>query len=135
MVKHWSKRQAVIALSSGEAELYGICRGAAEAMGMSSTMGDYGRQANICLATDSNAAIGICKRQGLGKLRHVAVQDLWIQQVVSNGRVVLGKIAGEINPADVLTKPTAHSAMAKHLARLSFYFDDGRSNVAPKLAS
>ena len=54
--------------------------------------------------TDSSAAIGICNRQGLGKLRHLDTHTLWIQQAVRLGRVDLRKVAGEVNPADLFTK-------------------------------
>ena len=56
-----------------------MCRRATEAMGLQSLMADFGKSANIHLCGDSTAAIGICQRRGLGKLRHVAVYDLWIQ--------------------------------------------------------
>ena len=133
LIRHWSKRQSVIVLSSAEAELYGICKGAAEAMGLISTMGDFGNAGVIWLGTDSSAAIGVCHRQGLGKLRHLAVQDLWIQQAVMDGKVKLDKVPGVENPADVLTKPTTHKAMEWHLSTLGVVFEQGRAESAPKL--
>lgn len=40
-VKHWSKTQSTISLSSGEAELHGITQGSAQALGVTSH-GIYG---------------------------------------------------------------------------------------------
>ena len=47
--------------------------------------------------TDSSAAIGICQRQGLGKVGHLDIQTLWIQQAVRADRVYLKKVHGESN--------------------------------------
>ena len=41
-VRHWSTTQSTISLSSGEAELNGLCKGAAQAIGIRSTAADLG---------------------------------------------------------------------------------------------
>ena len=73
-------------------------------LGFQSLMKDLGQEMPIRVWTDSSAAIGICTRQGLGKLRHIDTHLLWIQQAVRSGRVDLRKILGEKNPADLFTK-------------------------------
>ena len=78
-IKHWSTTQTTIALSSGEAELGGICRGASNALGLQSLARDLGILLDVEILTDATAAIGICRRRGLGKIRHLHVADLWIQ--------------------------------------------------------
>ena len=52
---------------------------------------DLGVDLPIRLWTDFSAAIGICSRQGLGKLRHLDTHTLWIQQAVRIGRADLRK--------------------------------------------
>ena len=42
IVKHWSSTQATIALSSGEAEYYGMVKGASVALGIRSMLADLG---------------------------------------------------------------------------------------------
>ena len=84
--------------------------------------------------TDSSAAIGICSRQGLGKLRHLDTHTLWVQQAVRNRRIDLRKIAGESNPADLLTKHSLSREKLHSLVRLyDCEFRDGRAESAPKL--
>ena len=51
----------------------------------------------------ATAAIGICKRQGLGRVRHLATADLWLQQRVKARELLLSKVPGKDNPADVFT--------------------------------
>ena len=68
---------------------------------------------------DSSAAIGICNRQGLGKLRHLDTHTLWIQHAVWSKRVDLRTVAGEVTPADLFTKhPLARKRLMGGLAKL-----------------
>ena len=53
---------------------------------------------------DSSAAIGVASRKGSGKLRHVRVGDLWIEELVEEEEVMLRKIQGSQNIADAFTK-------------------------------
>ena len=133
-VKHWSSTQPGIALSSGEAEYNGVVRGAGQGLGFQALLRDLGLEIPLRVWTDSSAAIGICGRQGLGKLRHLDTHTLWVQQAVRTGRFQLRKVPGEQNPADLLTK---HSQTAERLAKLVALFNcefrGGRASSAPKL--
>ena len=51
--------------------------------------------------SDATAAIGIARRKGLGKLRHLKVEDLWIQQKVRDKTMEIVKVLGTDNPADI----------------------------------
>ena len=104
-VKSWSRTQKVRALSSGEAECFAVVSGVAEGLGMVPLAGDLGWGARVILWTDSNAGRAICGRKGLGNLRHLETKWLWVQDVVRSGRIKVRKVAGESNPADILTKP------------------------------
>ena len=94
-IKHWPSTQASVALSSGEAEFAGVVRGAGQGLGYKALVQYLGVEARLRVWTDSSAAIGICNRQGLGKLRHLDTHTLWIQQAVRTGRVDLRKVLGE----------------------------------------
>ena len=64
--KHWSSTMPSVALSSGEAEFYGVVRGAGQGLGYQSLIADLGLSLPLRMWTDSSAAIGICSRQGPG---------------------------------------------------------------------
>ena len=82
--------------------------------------------------TDSSAAIAICQRQGLGKVGHLDTQTLWIQQAIRAGKVDLRKVAGESNPADLLTKHSLTQAPMEMLAQLHrCRYTEGRAESAP----
>ena len=132
-IKHWSTTQPTIALSSGEAELGGICRGASIALGLQSVAHDLGIDLVVEVLTDATAAIGICRRRGLGKIRHLHVADLWVQDRVKRGDFILTKVAGSDNPADILTKHVPRDLMAKHMKFMGISPEDGRAASAPTL--
>ena len=84
--------------------------------------------------TDSSAAIGICTRQGLGRLRHIDTQALWIQQKVCERNIEHIKAKGALNPAD----PFTHYLIAKDrverlVKRFSCEYRPGRADSAPLL--
>ena len=107
-LKSWSRMQSYVALSSAEAELYALVGTAVEALGVQALMNDMGWEPRVRIWIDSAAAKSIASRTGLGKVRHVEVKYLWIQEAVKVGRVVVAKIPGSANPADVLTKPMSY---------------------------
>jgi hypothetical protein len=133
-IKHWSSTQTSISLSSGEAEFNGVVKGSGMALGYQSLLRDLGVDLPVRVWTDSSAAIGICSRQGLGKLRHLDTHTLWVQQAVRQKRIDLRKIAGERNPADIFTK---HSLTREKLGSLislfSCHYSSGRAETAPLL--
>ena len=105
VVKSWSSMQSTIAQSSGEAEYYAMVRAAAEALNIQSIMRDMGWEAGIRLWVDSSAAKSMASRIGLGKVRHMEVKFLWLQEAVKKRGLEVRKIPGDVNPADILTKP------------------------------
>ena len=131
LIKHWSKTQSTISLSSGEAELHGIAYGAAQALGMQSLLKDLGWTIQIRVHSDATAAIGICRRKGLGKVRHLATTDLWIQDKVRSRKLDLVKILGTENPADVLTKYVSRQLMQEAISKLGLQPMAGRPACAP----
>ena len=115
LVRHWSSTQKTIALSSGEAELHGIVRGASEALALRSLGWDMGLSISLTVHTDSSAAKGIAERQGIGRVRHLEVGILWIQERLKAGDFMLHKVLGVDNPGDLLTKHLAAPDIEKHV--------------------
>ena len=56
------------------------------------------------LHLDASATMCLVNRGGLGKAKHVDVQNLWIQEAFKSGRFVTKKIGTNVNPADLVTK-------------------------------
>ena len=103
-VKSRSATQQVAALPTEGAELRGVAEGAGVLIGAISMMRDLGISANGVLCANSSAAKGVVSRRGLGRVKHVDVRNMWIQNVARSGRAAIVKIPGGENAADVLTK-------------------------------
>ena len=62
VVKQWSSTQWSVVLSSCEAELYAMNKGAAEAMGIRSLAADMGITVDILRRTDQKCSVGSCEQ-------------------------------------------------------------------------
>ena len=133
LIKHYSNTQSTVALSSGEAEVGGICKGASIGLGLQSVAADLGLVWKLAVHTDATAAIGICRRKGLGKIRHLAVADLWVQERVRSGDFELVKVLGTNNPADMMTKHITRDQLVRHSKCIGCKFIEGRPDIAPSL--
>ena len=130
-IKAWSSTQGSVALSSGEAEFAGVVRGAGIGLGYISLLEDLGIKIPMRLWCDSSAAIGICSRQGLGKLRHLDTHTLWVQQAVRVMRFELRKVLGESNPADLMTKHSqTRDRLGKFVQLQGCSYQGGRAEKA-----
>ena len=132
-LKSWSSTQATVALSSAEAELYAFTKGAAQGLGLMTMLADFGTAVECTVHTDASAAIGIVRRAGLGKLRHLNVRYLWLQDQVKAEALGLEKVAGADNPADLGTKHANAETMMRHMVRLGARTSGGRASSAPTL--
>ena len=135
LLKHWSVTQKAITLSSGEAELGGVVKGAAEGIGLQSLARDLAIEVALQLYADSSAAIGICRRTGIGRARHLAVAQLWVQERLREKHFDLFKVWGPANPADLLTKYLPYSGISTHLQTVQAGQEEGRADSAPKVST
>jgi hypothetical protein len=133
LIKSSSSTQSSVSLSSGESEFYGV-KAAGVALGYQSLLRDVGHELPVRVWTDSTATIGICGRQGLGKLRHIDTHYLWVQQRVRDKTFELYKVRGEDNPADLFTKHlTSRERIHNLLELFGCVYRDGRSSKAPQV--
>ena len=111
LLKAWSRTQTLIALSSGGSELVAVAKVASDPMGIQSVLTDFGVKVKIEIHSEATAAIGICKRQGLGRVRHLAIADLWMKQRIRSRELKLFKLLGKDNPSELMnTKPLPRRA-------------------------
>ena len=76
--------------------------------------------------SDATAAIGIARRKGLGKIRHLDVTDLWIQDKVWSKQVGLKKVLGTDNPANIFTEHVERSILQKAMSTINMVQMTGR---------
>ena len=113
LIKSFSRKQSVVALSSAEAELSALVETVKEGLFVgllqqsfveglpSDDEGSY----KIRIYTDSEAAKAIASMEGLlRRVRHLELRCAYLQQKVQSGRVILEFISGAYNASDGLTK-------------------------------
>jgi len=99
-----SRRQTVVSTSSAEAELYAACGAAQEGLLLRTLCQELNLPCTLSLHSDASAARAIMTRYGLGKMKHVSVKYLWLQEQISRKVIALKKVKTEENPADIGTK-------------------------------
>ena len=119
MLKHWSRQQRVVSRSSCESELYAAGCGVAECKGTQSVAADLGIKLKLVLRVDAKATEGTIHRSSAGRLRHMRVQDLWLQQELKEGRISLKRVPGWANPADACTKPLGEFEIERHMKSMN----------------
>ena len=107
----------------------------AETLGVIGLCRDMGMEVAGEVYADSSAALGIAQRSGVGKVRHLRVQALWVQEVRCTGRLGYKKVLGTRNPADILTKHVPVELLDAHLQTLGVESREGRAVSAPELNS
>ena len=124
-VRTWSSTQGAIALSSAEAEFYALVDGVLRAKWAQSVLTELGVPISPVaeVYTDSSAAKSFVSTRGLGRMRNLELSDLWLQREVGDGKVVVGKVAGDQNLADAMTKFLSHRELAKRLSQMSLALD------------
>ena len=130
-LKGWSKTMEILALSSGESELGALVRACTEGLGVQSVLKDFGIQVSVQIRSDATAAIGMARRLGLGRVRHLSVADLWIQQRLRQGDFTISKQLGRDNCADLMTKVKGRDEILKFMCSMGFESLPGRPTLAP----
>ena len=136
MLRSTSTTQAVISLSSGEAEFYSAVKAASIGLGVVALMRDMGisHSKSFLLRVDSTACLGMAGRKGAGRVRHIHTPCLWLQRAVAEGLVELEKVDGKINPADLGTKALPQATISRILEQCGFAVVAGRSKMALRAA-
>ena len=133
VVKTWSSTQSVYALSSGEAEYYAMVKCCSVSIGLRSMLRDLGIDPQLHINTDASAAIGIASRRGLGRIRHIDVDQLWVQDLVARREISIHKVKGTENLADTLTKHVGNSELSYHIEHTHMRIATGRHALMPSM--
>ena len=132
LLRSTSTTQAIISLSSGEAEFYAAVKGASISLGMVGLMRDLGvvSAKPPLLRVDRTACLGMAGRRGAGRVRHIHTSCLWLQRAAADGRVVLDKISGTENPVDLGTQSLGGVQIKEILRRVGYRSLAGSSRMA-----
>jgi len=109
-----SRRQKVVATSSGAAEFYAMAGTAEELCLFSEIFTFLGYSVDLELLTDSAAAKGMASRVGLGAAKYLETKSLWLQDLVKRKFLRITKVDGkDAQPADLGTKPFTRADLVR----------------------
>ena len=86
-LKTWSATQKNVTLSSGEAELVAMVKMRCEMIDMTQLAFAWRLAMKGNIFADTSAALEIAKRRESGKMRHVKIRTLWIQEKNETGEL------------------------------------------------
>ncbi len=109
-----------------------MVRGASIGLGTRAILEDLGIKGEIGRKTDASAAVGIASRRGVGKVRHIEVNQLWRQDRVAKKDLEIKKVKGESNIADAMTKYISTDNPARHMERGRQEIVAGRHEIIPE---
>ena len=73
----------------------------------------------------------IARCKGIGRIRHLDVTDLRVQEKFNNKLTFLHKVLGAENPTDLLTKYTNNAMLTMAIGKMGMRLMDGRSAIVP----
>ena len=120
-----SSRQGSITLSTAESELKAMTEGLVALQGIQALLMDLGVGFfQLQLQSDSTSALAIANGSCSWRTRHLRLKSAWISEVIQKQEVVFSHCSGDVQPADMLTKPLSSSQM-RALSLLGSLADEG----------
>ena len=120
----------VVATSSGEAEFCALTNSASSAVALAA---DMAKVVKPRVRADATASKAIASRRGVGRVRHLHTQVLWVQEAVPRRELTIVKVPGVENPR-CGTKHLAQREMHECVKRASCRITGGRSRLACRVA-
>ena len=124
-----STTQKPIAVSSAEAEIYATAKVGSKAIGFQAMLTDLGIAVDTIaiIETDSSSAKGTLQRRGVVGIKHLDTRVLWLQQGAQSKRLVINKVDGNANVADIGTKNVTRPILDKLIKLAGLVFASGRT--------
>ena len=82
---------------------------------------------------DGTSALAMAKRKGCGKLRHINVGLLWVQEKKAQDIIEFKKVEGKVNPADLMTKHVGPATLSDLCRILNTPWERGRAKTSLKV--
>ena len=86
------------------------------------------------MGIDAAATMGVVRRNGVGRVRHLDVRFLWFQEKVQSYEFQMKKVLGTANPADLMTKFLGSDQIHAALTSMGIWCTAGRADIAPTIS-
>ena len=101
-------------------------------LGLQSVLLDWRWKFSAPVWMDATAGFAIGSRRGLGRVKHIDTVFLWVQVMVTEGKISLGKKPTKEMLADFLTKHVDAATMQSCMAGLGMKFQSGENKLTLK---
>ena len=128
LLLHRSTTQLSTVQSSCEAELCSLSTGYSEAVFVVNLLREMDLEPTLHMVTDSSSAIDVVYKRGVGRIRHLEVRQLWLQEEMREGKFTLGHVSTEANVADLLTKNLSRVVFEKWRTMIGMRAVEGPSD-------
>ena len=118
----------VVATSSGEADFYALTKSASRALGAVAMAADMTQVVKPRVRVDATASKAIASIHGVGRVRHLHTQVLWVQEAVAGRELTIKKVPGVENPH--LAQREMHECLKRAGCRMAA----GHSRLALRVA-
>ena len=119
LLNAYAREQQIIDRNSADAELYAAALGVSEAKGVQSMMCDLGFAVKPVLIIDAEATEHILHQHGFGKMKHMDLPRLRLQDEVKSNRLRVRRVKSEDNLADIGTKALSNKTIRKHATSMA----------------
>jgi hypothetical protein len=117
LIGHWTKTQVGVALSSCEAELNSALKMGTELIGLKNTLEEWEVHVKLNLHGDSSPLQGLLERRGTGRVKHLEMKQLWLQEKVRAKMIQFLKVPRKINSSDALIHHWTRAEGQAHFSR------------------
>ncbi|CAI5727666.1 unnamed protein product [Peronospora farinosa] len=116
-----ARRQTIVAQSTAEAEYVAACEASMEGRGIANMLNEIFHciqaHAVLTMGIDNAAAISLaCKPTHSSKKRHIELRWHYVREQIKAGHILVKKVSGTENPADMFTKALPKRSLAKYRA-------------------
>ena len=132
-IKSWSVTQKRVTLSSAEAELAALVKASSETIGVLQMAEGLGDCVEGEVHVDSSAALAVTNKKGSGRMRHIKIGQLWVQEVAESEELKFRKIKGEVNPADLGTKHLVRKKVDDLVSKIDLEEAEGRADQSLRI--
>ena len=112
----WSRTEQSVSLSSAEAEFYAPTPGISEGMVTNHLLKEQGLEVTLVSHVDSQSAKVWASKRGLGWMKHVMLECVFVQDVVEKKQTTLACVNTNSKKADLMTKCHTFEAHMKGCA-------------------
>ena len=77
---------------------------------------------SVNINMDASVAIALASREGLGRAKHIDIQELWIQDAVRSKKMMLTKVRSKYNVGDIFTKGLTREKIDLYMSEMGYEY-------------